>query len=33
MAVSHDALAPIRQPLAFHQRQERIGFGLDGLGQ
>ncbi len=33
MAVSHDTLASVRQPLAFHQRQERVGFSLDGLGQ
>jgi len=33
VAVPDDALAPVRQPLAFHRRQECIGFGLDGLGQ
>jgi len=33
MPVSHDTLASVRQPLAFRQRQERAGFGLDGLGQ
>jgi hypothetical protein len=33
MAMSHDALAPIRQPLVLHRRQERIGFRLNGFRQ
>jgi len=33
MAVPDDALASVRQSLAFHRRQKRVGFGLDGLGQ
>jgi hypothetical protein len=33
MPVPHDALAPVRQPLAPHLSQERLGFRLDGLRQ
>ncbi len=33
MPVPDDALAPVRQPLALHLSQERLGFRLDGLGQ
>jgi hypothetical protein len=33
VAVSHHALAPVRQPPILHHGQERLGFGLDGLGQ
>jgi len=33
VAVPGDALALVQQPLAFHRRQERVGFGFDGLGQ
>jgi len=33
VAVPDDTLAPVRQPLAFHRRQECVGFRLDGLGQ
>ena len=31
--VPHQALAPIRQLLALHRRQERLGLRLDGLGK
>jgi hypothetical protein len=31
--VSHDAVTPIRQLLALHRSQERLGFRLDSLGQ
>jgi len=33
VAVPDNALAPVRQPLALHLSQERLGFRLDGLGQ
>jgi hypothetical protein len=33
VAVPHDALAPVQQPLALHRCQERLGFRLHGLSQ
>ena len=33
VAVSHQALAPVRQPHALHRGQERFGFGLHRLRQ
>jgi len=33
MAVPDYALAPVRQSFAFHRRQERVSFRLNGLGQ